>query len=157
MEKQLNVWIDENIKEALADQAQREKKTLKELIEETLRQETMRYNGQLIEQQALPLINDTIQNAVHSEMYRFVTHLEAEFHEHLAAALNRQHEYIQRNHKSITSLLMRYGEINRCLLYSQLYKAYGSTYAQEAHEKAIQKANREFPARKQPKAENEQV
>ena len=150
MEKQLNVWINEELKEALTEQAQKEKKTLKELIEETLQRETTRYHGERIEQQALPLIRDIIQNVVHTEVYRIVAQLEAEIHDYLDVAFTSQREYLQCHTKSQASLLVRTvrdGEINRGMLYTQLAKAYGSAFAQETHEKAVQKASQEITAR----------
>jgi hypothetical protein len=64
VEKQLNVWIDANLKEALADRAQREKTSLKQVTEAILCQEVARRNGEHIEQQALPLIRAMIATEV---------------------------------------------------------------------------------------------
>src|SRR6476646_7515086 len=104
MEKQLNVWIDENLKEALSERAQHEKKTLKELIEDILRQETARYNGEQIEQQALPLLRDIMQHIIHYEMYKGMAHLEAEIHDYLDAEFSSQKATIQRSNNKIASL-----------------------------------------------------
>ena len=57
-EKQLNVWIDSDLKDALAERAKREKTSVTDLTEDILRQDMARQNGEVIEQQSLPIIRE---------------------------------------------------------------------------------------------------
>ena len=61
MEKQLNVWIDSNLKAALLELARSQKKTLKELVEAMLKQEVTIQRGETMEKQALPAIRKIVQ------------------------------------------------------------------------------------------------
>jgi predicted HicB family RNase H-like nuclease len=48
MEKQLNVWIAEDLKDALTERAQQEKTTLRDVVEGTLQQDVARARGEEI-------------------------------------------------------------------------------------------------------------
>ncbi len=69
MQRQLNVWIDNDLKDALTDIAQREGVSIKELTENMLQREIARLQGEAVEQQALPVIRKVFR----SEFRKVVT------------------------------------------------------------------------------------
>src|SRR5438270_7126855 len=67
-DKQLNVWLPENLKVYLDERARREKKSRKTIIIELLEQDRARWQGETIEQESLPLFREVLQ----TEMRKFL-------------------------------------------------------------------------------------
>jgi antitoxin component of RelBE/YafQ-DinJ toxin-antitoxin module len=63
-DKQLNVWIRSDLREAIKEVAEREGRTMTALVEEFLAQGIARQRGEVIEQQSLPVVRE----AIHSEI-----------------------------------------------------------------------------------------
>jgi uncharacterized protein YprB with RNaseH-like and TPR domain len=136
MEKQLNVWIDGDIKDALANRAQREGKSLKELIEGILRQDVVRQNGERIE---LPLIREMIA----AEVEKAAMELHSELLKEIDILLRR---HIDRLAKHVVRIAHDIG-ISRQLQTAHLSKAYGLAFAKEAYEHAEAGVRKELPFR----------
>lgn len=73
MEKQLSVWIDGELKEALIERAQQENVPLKHLIEDILGQSIAHYRGEMIERQALPVIREAMRRELRKAFTQLLT------------------------------------------------------------------------------------
>ena len=147
MEKQLNVWIDGTLKQALHERAQEEKVSIKELTEEIIHKDMARRRGELIEQETFAMIRDVIQ----SEQQRAMTQLRMEIREEVHEEIIEQMKTIsRRSDERIAALVVRAvrdASINRRLVYALLAKTYGQAFAHSAYENAREKACEELQGR----------
>src|SRR5579885_567208 len=63
-DKQLNVWIRSDLRDAIREVAEQEGKTMTAVVEEFLAQGIARLRGEVIEQQSLPVVREAIHSAI---------------------------------------------------------------------------------------------
>jgi hypothetical protein len=141
---QLNVWIPKDLKDYLADRAKRDNKQgMNVVVAELIRQERAREQGEVVEQQSLPVL----QEMMRLEVRQALAEHRREVREDRLLELDEQRDYLRRGFDRMAALIVhaiRNGGIGRRLSYSLLAKAYGSTFAQSAFEDAKEKAQREL-------------
>ncbi len=146
-EKQLNVWIDSNLKDALAERAKREKKSVTDLTEDILRQDMARQNGEIIEQQALPIIREIVTTEVRKGMAQLLNDLRDELHldlmEEIKTVTHRSDDRIAK----LVVRAVRDAGISRRLVIAHLSKAYGPDFARSAYESAKEDAGKELASK----------
>jgi hypothetical protein len=144
---QLNVWIDGDLKVALAERAKREGKTLTDLVEGILQQDVARERGEIIEQQALPVIRDIVQ----SELRKMGSQLRTDLREDMQLEIVESIKTMTRTSDNRLAALIvrtvRDGHIIRRLLFALTAKLVSAAFAQEAYENAKEKAGQELAAR----------
>ena len=79
-EKQLNVWIDGDLKDALSERAHNEKTSIKAITEGILRQEIALRNGERIEQRALPIVREIVATEVQKAVTELLYEMRQELH-----------------------------------------------------------------------------
>ncbi len=145
--KQLNVWIDGDLKDALSERAEREGKKLKELVEHILRQDVARERGEIIEQQSLPVISDIIDSRLRKATAQLRADLLEDMHLEILEAIKTM---IRNSDNRLASLIVRAvrdAGIIRRLLYALVAKTHGAAFATEAYESAREKAGQELASR----------
>lgn len=145
--KQLNVWIDGDLKDALSERAEREGKKLKELVEHILRQDVARERGEIIEQQSLPVISDIIDSKLRKATAQLHADLLEDMHLEILEAIKTM---IRNSDNRLASLIVRAvrdAGIIRRLLYALVAKTHGAAFATEAYESAREKAGQELASR----------
>jgi DNA-binding phage protein len=152
--KQLNVWLPENLKIYLDERAKRENKHRKTIIIELLEQDRARQQGELVEQESLPLFREALQ----TEMRKFLalqrSNLQDDLDDLFQKIMSELEElvppYILTRIAKLMTRAVRDGGINRHLLYSSLSKAHGPQFAEKAYDDAEKQVNEEL-ARPKPK------
>jgi|SRR5579859_1509593 len=155
MEKQLNVWIDEQMKEALTRRAQQKALSVKQLIQYMISQEVAEYQAEIMEKQALPMIRDLVQSELRKALDQHLGKLQEDFHTEIVLPMKktirqsneRTSKHISERIAALSVRTVRDGSINRHLIYAHLAKSHGSVFAREAYEHAKEKAIRELEAR----------
>ncbi len=114
-----------------------------------IRQERAREQGELVEQQSLPVL----QEVVRKEVRQALAEHRKNVRDDRAEEMEEQNTFLRKGFDRIAALTVnaiRNAGIGRRLSYSLLAKAYGSTFALEAFEDAKEKAKRELlPKRKE--------
>ena len=146
-EKQLNVWIDSDLKVALAERAKREKKSVTDLTEEILRQDMARQNGEIIEQQALPIIRDIVTTEVRKGMAQLLGDLRDELHQDLLEEIKTVSRHSDDRLAKLVVRAIRDAGISRRLVVAHLSKAYGPDFARSAYESAKEDAGKELASK----------
>jgi len=135
MEKQLSVWIDGELKEALIERARQENVPLKHLIEGILRQSMAHYRGEMIERQALPVIREVMRRELRKAFAHLLTTMREEVNPKM---VDQMSSLTQQSADHLAALLSRHDAINRRLLYALLSHASGEAFAHDAYEQALQ-------------------
>src|SRR6266700_795671 len=90
---QLNVWIPKDLKEYLADRAKRgNSKGMNVVVAELIRQERAREQGEIVEQQSLPALQEMMKREIRQAL---VEH-RREVREDRALEQDEQRDYLRR-------------------------------------------------------------
>lgn len=142
MEKQLSVWINGELKEALIERARQENVPLKHLIEDILGQSMAHYRGEMIERQALPVIREVMRRELRKAFTQLLTTMRQDMNPKM---IDQMTTVTQQSAHQMAVHLCRHGTINRQLLYTLLSHTIGETLAHDAYEQALQQ-NQTVPA-----------
>ena len=144
MEKQLNVWIDGDLKDALAVRAEEEQTTMKYLVEGILRQDMARTRGEIMEQQAMPVV----RNIVQSELNRSMAQLRNDLREDMQAEIVEKIRSMTRNTDNrLAGLIVRTVRetgILRRMVFALTSRLVNYAFALETYENAKEKAGQEL-------------
>jgi hypothetical protein len=146
-EKQLNVWIDSDLKNALAERAKREKTSVTDLTEDILRQDMARQNGEVIEQQSLPIIREIVAMEVRKGLAQLLSDLHDEMHGALMAEIKTASDHSDDRLTKLIVRAVRDAGICRRLVIAHLSKAYGPDFARSAYGSAQEDAGKELAGR----------
>ena len=148
---QLNVWIPKDLKDYLADRARRDNKQgMNVVVAELIRQERAREQGEVVEQQSLPVLQEMMRQEIRQALAEY----RREVREDRILEWDNQKDYLRKGFDRMASLIVhaiRSAGIGRRLSYTLLAKAYGPTFAQSAFDDAKEKTGRELS----PKATHE--
>ncbi len=141
---QLNVWIPKDLKDYLSDRAKRDSKPgMNILIAELIRQERAREQGEIIEHQSLPVIQDIMRREVRQALAEH----RRDLRDDRALELDELRDYFRKAFDRLASLTVhaiRNAGIGRRLAYTFLAKAYGPVFAQATFDDAKEKIQREL-------------
>ncbi|MBA2395802.1 MAG: hypothetical protein H0V70_24000 [Ktedonobacteraceae bacterium] len=141
---QLNVWIPKDLKDYVADRAKRDNKPgMNVLIADLIRQERAREQGEVIEQQSLPVL----QEMMRQEIRQALAEHRRDVRDDRALEQEEQRDYLRKGFDRLAALTVhaiRNAGIGRRLAYAILAKAYGPSFAQSAFEDAKLKTQREL-------------
>lgn len=141
--KQLNVWIPEDLREYVARRADDEKCPMNAIITDLIKNDIATRHTQFTEQTSLMVI----QEMVAIEMRKAHAQLRRELREdrqlEAASFFERLHEQFDRL-ASFMIMCVRSSGIIRRLTYALLSKGYGPHFAKAAYEEAKEKAHQEL-------------
>lgn len=153
-DKQLNIWLPENLKVYLDEHARREKKSRKTIIIELLEQDRARRQGETIEQESLPLFREVLQTEMRKFLAQQRSNLQDDLDDQFQKILSELEELVPPHMLTriakLATRAVRDGGINRHLLYSSLSKTHGPQFAASAYDDAERQVNEEL-ARPRPK------
>ncbi len=145
---QLNVWIPKELRDYVEDRKKRDNKPgMNIVIADLLRQERAREQGEVVEQQSLPILQEIIRKEVRQALAEHRRNVRDDREQEMEG----QNTYLRKGFDRIAALTVnaiRNAGIGRRLSYSLLAKAYGSTFALSAYEDAKEKAQQELLPRK---------
>ena len=145
--QQLNVSIDESLKQALDQKAKREGRTITALVEEWIKQDTAREQGETLERQSLPLIRELVREEVRRSDAELYTKLHDVMLRDIRDSLKEQ---MGQNHSRLAKLItrtVRDSGIIRRLVYAFLSKTHGKDFAMKAYEHTEQQTMKELSER----------
>jgi hypothetical protein len=156
-EKQLNVWIDSQLKDALAERAKREKRSVTDLTESILHQDMARYNGEVIEQQALPILRGIVTTEVRQGMAQLLNDLRGEFYLDLIEEIKTMIHYSDDRLAKLLVRAIRETAISRRLVIAHFSKVYGPDVARSAYESAKEEVSKELMGKGTTKAREPEI
>src|SRR6266496_2913146 len=152
---QLNVWISVEAKGYLDERFKQEGRHLNEQIEDYIRQDMAVHHGEIVEQQSLPVISETIE----AKLRKATAQLRTDLRNDMQLEMIEQIKTITRNSDNrLASLIVRAvrdAGIIRRLLYALMAKTFGPEFARDAYENAQAKAGQELAARTTTRKEDE--
>jgi hypothetical protein len=145
--KQLNVWIPEDLREYVARRAEDEKCPMNAIITDLIRNDIATRQTQFTERTSLMVI----QEMVAIEMRKAHAQLRRELREdrqlEAASFFERLHEQFDRL-AGFMIMCVRSSGIIRRLTYASLSKGYGTHFARAVYEEAKEKAHQELLPRR---------
>lgn len=145
--QQLNVSIDERLKQAMDQKAKREGRTITAIVEEWIKQDTAREQGETVERQSLPLIREVVRE----EIRRSNAELYMKLHDALLLDIrDALKDQMERNHSRLAKLVtrtVRDSGIIRRLVYAFLSKSHGKEFVIKAYDHAEQQTMKELSER----------
>jgi len=157
--KQLNVWIREDLKLYLDKRAKQEDKHRNIIIAELLEQDRARRQGELLEQQTLPLFQEILQTELRKFLAQQRSNQQDDLDDLYQKILAELEELVPPNMLTriakLATRTVRDSSINRHLLYTSLSKPYGPEFTDKAYDDAERRVNDELtrPKPKERKAE----
>jgi hypothetical protein len=146
-DKQLNVWIDSHLKDALAERAKREKRSVTDLTEAILHQDMARSSGEIVEQQALPIIREIVTTEVRKGIAQLLNDLRDELHLDLMEEIKTVARHSDDRLAKLVARAIRDAGIGRRLVMAHLSKAYGPDFARSAYESAKEDVGKELASK----------
>src|SRR6266516_2023802 len=146
-DKQLNVWIPEELRNYVAQRAEQERHGMNTVIADLIREDMARRNGQLAEQSSLVVFREIVA----SELQKSSAQLRRDLREDREYEAESQFEWFKKQFDRLAGLMVmavRNGGIARRLTYSMLSKTHGANFAKAAYEDAREKARQELLPKK---------
>lgn len=146
-DRQVNFWIPEALRNHLARRAADEKRTMTDIVIDLIREDIVRRNGELMQNQTLVIL----QEMVAAELRQANAQLRRDLRE------DREHEaesFFERLKKQfdrlagLTVMSVRNGGIARRMIYSAISKAFDPPFAKAVYDHARQKAQEELLPKK---------
>ncbi len=141
---QLNIWIPKDLKDYLSERAKRDNKPgMNVLVAELIRLERAREQGERIEQQSLPVI----QEMMRKEVRQALAEHRRDLRDDRAFELDELRDYFRKAFDRLAGLTVhaiRNAGIGRRLTYALLAKSYTPTFAQAIFDDAKEKIQREL-------------
>lgn len=147
MDKQLNVWIDSELRDALTERAQRDHTTLRKVVENILRMDVAHERSEIIQQQAFPLLRELMQIEIRKGFAQLRTDVREDMHTEI---INEVRGLVQVSESHLARLIVRVagdtGVIRR-FLYALAARVVDVVFARDAYENAKEKVAKELTTR----------
>ena len=146
-DKQLNVWIAEELRSYVAQRAEQEHRGMNLIIADLIRADMARRQGQLAEQSSLAVVREIVA----SELQKSSAQLRRDLREDREYEAESAREWVKKQLDRLAGLMVmsvRNGSITRRLTYALLSKAHGSDFAQKAYDHAREKAHADLLPKK---------
>lgn len=143
-DKQLNVWIRDDLRDALKELAEQQGRTMTAVVEEFLALGLGRVRGEIIEQQALPAVREAIDTEVGKANVQLYNALRELLRTELLTEI-RMHS--KKDHDRLASLLIRAireGGIARRMIYPLLAKVVSAEFAAIVYQDAVEKTGKDL-------------
>lgn len=154
---QLNVWIDKKYKDQLEQWKQDENKPgMNIIVEELIEAEIARRNGEIIEQNSLP----AIQEIVRGEIQKAAAQLRRDLRQDREIEQTAQRDYLRKGFDRIAGLVIhaiRNSGFAQRFGYATLAKAYGPSFAMGIYEDSKERIERQLSPRKEQDVEQQEA
>lgn len=148
-EKQLNVWIPEDLRNHVARRAEEEKRSMTAIVADLIREDIARRNGELMQRNSLVIIQEMVATEIrqaHAQLRRNLREDREAETESLFERLKKQFDRVA----GLTVMSVRNGGIARRMIYSAISKAFDPPFAKAVYDHARQKAQEELLPKKTP-------
>jgi hypothetical protein len=145
--KQLNVWIPEDLREYVARRSEDEKQPMNAIIADLIRDDIVKRNEDLIEQNTLIMLQEMIAATVRTEVRKAHVQLRHELREDHHSEAEAFFVRFQNALDRLVSLLVlaiRSSGIARRLIYAFLSKNHGASFAKAVYDDAREKVAQEL-------------
>jgi predicted transcriptional regulator len=143
-DKQLNVWIRSDLRDAIREVAEQRGRTMTTVVEELLAQGIARLRGEVIEQQSLPVVREAIQREVERANAQLAQTLRewlsTEFLNELTAREKKGDDRLA----ALVVRAIREGGLARRLLYPLLARLISESFAATAYQDAVEKTGKDL-------------
>lgn len=146
-DKQLNVWIPEELRTYVAQRAEEDDCGMNKIVADLIRQEMARRHGQLAEHSSLAVFREMVA----SELQKSSAQLRSDLREDREYEAQSAREWFKKQVDrlaGLTIMAVRSSSIARRLSYAVLSKSFGSDFAQKAYDNAKEKAHQELLPKK---------
>ncbi len=146
-DKQLNVWIAEELRNYVAQRAEQEHRGMNAVVAELIRDDMARRNGLLADQSSFVVFREIVA----SELQKSSAQLRRDLREDRAHEAESAQEWMKKQVDRLAGLLVmavRNGGIIRRLAFAHLSKDYGRDFAQRAYDNAKEKAHQDLLPKK---------
>ncbi len=148
-EKQLNVWLPEELCTYIAQRAGQEKRGRNQVIADLIRQDMAQRSAQFVEHNSLIVMREMVA----AELRQAHAQLRHDLREDREHEEESRREWVRKQVDRLAGLAVmaiRNSGIGRRLSYALLSKAHGSEFAKAVYDDARSKANRELLPKKAP-------
>lgn len=148
-EKQLNVWIPEDLRNHVARRAEEEKRSMTAIVADLIREDIARHNGELMQHNSLLVIQEMVAAEIrqaHAQLRRDLREDREAEAESFFERLKKQFDRLA----GLTVMSVRNGGIARRMIYSAISKAFDPPFAKAVYDNARQKAQEELLPKKAP-------
>jgi hypothetical protein len=148
-EKQLNVWLPEELRTYIAQRAKQEKRGRNQIIADLIRQDMAQRSGQFVEHNSLMVMREMVA----AELRQAHAQLRHDLREDREHEEESRREWVRKQVDRLAGLMVmaiRNSGIGRRLSYALLSKAHGAEFAKAIYDDARIKANRELLPKKAP-------
>ena len=150
-EKQLNVWIPEELKNYLAQRSDHEGRGMNVIVAELIQKDMVQRQGEIVTDNSLAVLREIVS----AEVRQGYAQLRRDLREDRELEQEGQTEWFKKQFDRLAGLLVmstRNGGIARRLAFTLLSKMYGSNFAKSAYDHAREKAREELLPKKAPHA-----
>ena len=148
-EKQLNVWIPEELKNYLAQRSDHEGRGMNVIVAELIRRDMVQRQGEIVADNSLAVLREMVS----AEMRQAHAQLRRDLRDDHEQEQETQNEWFKKQFDRLAGLMVmsvRNGGIARRLIYTLLSKTYGSSFAKSVYDHAKEKAQDELLPKKAP-------
>lgn len=147
MAKQLNVWVQDEYRDYIAERAEQENCGMNKIIADLIREDMARRQGAFTQAATLEVWQEMLikeLHQTHAQLRQQLREDRAEEREDVQGYLKKQFDRLA----GLTISAIRNGGIARRLVFTTLAKAHGGQFAREAYDHAEKKANEELSPKK---------
>lgn len=148
-DKQLNVWIPEELRNHIERRAKEEKRGMNTIIADLIRNDIARSNKDFVERNSLAAIREIVTAEIcqaHAQLRRDLRDDREHEIESFFERLKKQFDRLA----GLTVMSVRNGGIARRMIYSAISKAFDPPFAKAVYDHARQKAQEELLPKKVP-------
>lgn len=145
--KQLNVWIEEEYRDYIANRAKDEHCGMNKIVSDLIRDDIARRKGEFTQNATLAVLQEMMAKEIrqtHAQLRQQLREDRAEEREGEQSYLKKQFDRLA----GLTVSAIRNGGVARCLLFTLLAKAHGGQFARQAYDHAEKKISEELAPRK---------
>ncbi len=146
-DKQLNVWVPEELRNYVAQRAEQEKCGMNKIIVELIQRDMAVRNGEIVEQNSLVVMRELIA----AELRQAHAQLRHDLREDREYEAESAREWFKKQVDRLAGLMVmavRNGNIIRRVAFTHLSKDHGRDFAQRAYDNAKEKAQQELLPKK---------
>lgn len=145
--RQLNVWIQEDLRGYVAKRAEKEERHMNDIVAELIQNDIARHDTQFVEQNSLLVIQELVAAEVRRAHAQLRYDLREDWQQETASFIRRIQRYYDRQ-LDLLVIAVRNSSMIRRLVYASLSKAYGSDFARTVYENAKEKTQEELAPKK---------
>ena len=147
MDKQLCVWIDSDLKDALVERAQRENATLRDIVAGILWVDVTRERSEVVHQQIFPVLRELIQTEVRNSLAQLRLEVREDMHVEILEGVRDLARISESRLARLLTRIIRDVSVLHQFLYALVARMVNAEFARNAYADAQEKAAQELAVR----------